>query len=122
MDRVTPAVRSKIMSAVKTRNSTTELRMGAVLRNNSLTGYRKHWRVTGTPDFAWPGRKLALFVDGCFWHGCPHCKRTSASNRTFWMNKIEQNRARDKRVSSALRRNGWSVLRVWECKVLSVNT
>ena len=122
MDRVTPAVRSKIMAAVKTRNSTTELRMAAVLRSNSLTGYRKHWRVIGTPDFAWPGLKLALFVDGCFWHGCPYCRRYSRSNLGYWQEKIHNNRDRDKRVSRALRRQGWAVLRVWECRIESTGT
>ncbi len=122
MDRVTPDVRSKIMAAVKTHNSTTELRMVAVLRENSVTGYRKHWRVTGTPDFAWPRLKLALFVDGCFWHGCPYCKRYSHSNLGYWQEKIVNNRDRDRRVSRALRKKGWMVLRVWECRIESSAT
>lgn len=122
MDRVTPAVRSKIMASVKTRNSTTELRMAAVLRANALKGYRKHWRVAGTPDFAWPGLKVALFVDGCFWHGCPYCKRHSRSNLRYWREKTVTNRNRDRRVSRALRTEGWAVLRVWECRIESLGT
>jgi len=122
MDRVTPQVRSKIMAAVKTRNSTTELRMAAVLRAHSARGYRKHWKVTGTPDFAWPRLKLALFVDGCFWHGCPYCKRYSHSNRGYWQEKIVNNRDRDRRVTRILRKQGWTVLRVWECRIESSPT
>ena len=122
MDRVTPAVRSKIMAAVKTRNSTTEVRMAAVLRANSVKGYRRHWRVIGTPDFAWPALRIALFVDGCFWHGCPYCKRYSRSNRAYWQEKIVNNRDRDRRVSRALRKLGWTVLRVWECRIGSQGT
>ena len=74
MDTVSKATRSRIMSAVKpSGNKTTEVAMGALLRSNGLVGYRKHWPVLGKPDFAWPRRKIALFVDGCFWHGCPKC-------------------------------------------------
>lgn len=118
MDRVTRRVRSKIMSLVGSRdNRTTERRMSSLLWSGGVRGYRKHWRVTGTPDFAWPRAKVALFVDGCFWHGCPHCRRYSKSNKSFWNLKVKNNRARDRRVAAKLRRQGWSVVRVWECAV-----
>jgi DNA mismatch endonuclease (patch repair protein) len=118
VDRVTRQVRSKIMSLVGSRgNRTTERRMSALLWSSGLRGYRKHWRITGTPDFAWPRSKVALFVDGCFWHGCPHCCRYSKSNKPFWNLKVKNNRARDRRVAAKLRRQGWSVVRVWECAV-----
>jgi len=91
--------------------------MEAILRSNRVSGFRKHWSVAGKPDFAWPKVKVALFVDGCFWHGCPRCDRPSKSNLGFWRDKLTANRQRDLRVSRKLRRDGWRVLRVWEWAV-----
>lgn len=117
MDRVTRKVRSKIMAAVRTSGGTTERKMEKLLRLRGIRGYRKQWPVAGKPDFAWPNAKVALFVDGCFWHGCPRCDRPSKSNKSFWKPKIASNRRRDRRVSRKLRKAGWSVLRVWECRI-----
>ena len=118
MDHVSKQVRSRIMASVRSwGNRSTELAMAAVLRHAGLIGYRKHWPIAGKPDFAWPGLKIALFVDGCFWHGCPTCNRPSKSNVSFWEKKVADNQRRDNRVARRLRRDGWSVLRVWECKV-----
>ena len=106
------------MASVRSRgNSTTELKLGKLLWAAGLRGYRKQWKAPGRPDFAWPGRKIAIFVDGCFWHGCAKCKYPPRTNVDFWANKIETNRARDKRVRRALRRDGWVVLRFWEHEV-----
>lgn len=117
MDHVTKEVRSKIMAAVHSRgNTTTELPLGRLLWAAGIRGYRKHWPVSGKPDFAWPGKKLAIFVDGCFWHGCP-CKYLPRTNTEFWRNKIEANKRRDRRVAQSLRRDGWTVLRIRECVV-----
>jgi DNA mismatch endonuclease (patch repair protein) len=111
------------MSAVKPYgNRTTEIAMGHLLWESGLRGYRKHWRVAGKPDFAWPGLRVALFVDGCFWHGCPRCKRIPQSNTAFWDARISGNRARDRRVTQSLRREKWLVLRVWECRVQDART
>ncbi len=111
------------MAAVRSRgNGTTELALGRLLWAAGLRGYRKHWKVLGKPDFAWPGRKVAVFVDGCFWHGCQKCKTLPKTNRKFWRTKIAANQARDARVSSRLRRKGWSVIRVWECDVAKEST
>lgn len=123
MDRVSKATRSRIMASVRSKgNRSTEQLMARILRKAGLRGYRKHWKVLGKPDFAWPDRKIALFVDGCFWHGCPRCNRPSKSRVGFWRKKISDNRKRDLRVSRQLRRQGWKVLRVWECTVTSVRT
>ena len=103
------------MAAVRSRgNTTTELALGKLLWASGVRGYRKHWKVAGKPDFAWPGRKIAVFVDGCFWHGCVRCKTLPGTNVEFWQKKIETNRARDKRVTKLLRIDGWTVLRFWE--------
>jgi len=111
------------MSAVKPfGNKTTEVAMGLLLRREGLGGYRKHWHIVGKPDFAWPGLRVALFVDGCFWHGCPRCKRIPNSNTAFWDARIGGNRARDRRVTRSLKREGWLVFRVWECRVQDERT
>ena len=118
MDHVSKQVRSKIMASVRSRgNGTTELALRRVLLENGLRGYRKHWHVAGKPDFAWPARKVAVFVDGCFWHGCARCKTLPTSNVEYWKNKIETNRRRDRRTTRLLRREGWKVVRIRECCV-----
>lgn len=118
MDNVSRAVRSRIMAAIHAQgNATTELAMGKLLTAAGLRGYRKHWPIEGRPDFAWPKRKVALFVDGCFWHACPYCHNPPQSNLRYWRSKLGRNKARDKRVSRKLRSRGWSVLRIWECQV-----
>ena len=117
MDHVSREVRSKIMATVRSKgNRTTELALGRLLWAAGLRGYRKQWPIAGKPDFAWPGRKVAVFVDGCFWHGCP-CKYLPRSNTEFWRSKIETNKRRDRRVAQSLRRDGWTVLRIRECVV-----
>jgi len=75
--------------------------------------------LPGTPDFAWPRQRVALFVDGCFWHGCPRCYKAPRHNSSFWRAKAAANRARDRRVGRILRTRGWQVIRVWECQVES---
>jgi DNA mismatch endonuclease (patch repair protein) len=102
-------------------NLTTEIALGKLLWAAGLRGYRKHWPILGRPDFAWPGLRIAVFVDGCFWHGC-NCKTIPKSNRRFWLNKFESNRGRDIRVTRALRRSGWKVLRVKECALSRPST
>jgi DNA mismatch endonuclease (patch repair protein) len=122
MDHVSKRIRSKIMAAVRSRgNTTTELPLAKLLRAAHLKGYRKHWPVAGKPDFAWPRRKIAVFVDGCFWHGCG-CKYLPRTNTEFWRNKIESNTRRDRRVTQMLRREGWKVLRIKECAVRKPST
>jgi DNA mismatch endonuclease (patch repair protein) len=122
MDHISKATRSKNMAAVRSKgNLTTEIALGKLLWAAGLRGYRKHWPVAGTPDFAWPGRKIAVFVDGCFWHGC-RCKTMPITNTAFWRNKIRKNQERDRRVDRQLRAEGWAAVRVWECSVASRKT
>jgi len=116
MDRVSTEVRSRNMAAVRSKgNRSTELALGRLLFASGLRGYRKHWAVDGRPDFAWLGLRVAVFVDGCFWHGCTRCKNLPQSNAGFWRDKIGANQRRDKRVTQRLRRAGWTVVRVKEC-------
>jgi DNA mismatch endonuclease (patch repair protein) len=97
-------------------NRSTELVVVRELRRRKLLGWRRHWRVMGRPDFAWPKRKIALFVDGCFWHGCA-CRRAPKSNIKFWDEKVRRNKRRDFRVGRILRGRGWKILRIRECRL-----
>lgn len=103
------------MAAVRSRgNKQTELVLAKLLRDNRITGWRRHPALPGKPDFVFRRHRLAVFVDGCFWHGCPcHCRMPS-SNQAYWAPKLAKNKARDKVVTAALRKRGWRVLRIWE--------
>jgi len=103
------------MSRIRGRgNKATEIALAKFFRRNQITGWRRHQKVFGKPDFVFPKLKLAVFVDGCFWHGCPRCYSAPKSNRAFWKNKISRNRERDRLVARTLRRSGWQVIRIWE--------
>ncbi|MCX5733248.1 MAG: very short patch repair endonuclease [candidate division NC10 bacterium] len=114
-DFLTATRRSCLMSRVRgSGNSATELAMVALLRRHRFTGWRRHFDLFGRPDFAFPQNRLALFVDGCFWHGCPKHATKPATNRAFWCRKLEGNIARDRVVNLTLRKTGWRVMRVWQ--------
>lgn len=114
-DVFTKAKRSQVMSRVRGRNNkATELAMVVLLRRRGVTGWRRHVRLFGNPDFVFPKERVALFVDGCFWHGCPKHATRPASNRAFWEKKFARNRIRDRLVTRTLKQLGWRVLRVWQ--------
>ena len=103
------------MSRIRARgNVRTELRLLRLLKKGKITGWRRHTSLPGKPDFAFPNVKVAVFVDGCFWHGCPKCYTRPKTNRKFWDKKREDNMARDKRVTRQLRQRGWRVIRIWQ--------
>lgn len=110
--------RSAVMAAIKSRGTrTTEVALRKLLRKSGIIGWRANLRsLPGTPDFAFRSVKVAIFVDGCFWHGCKICVRQlkPATNVGFWKKKIENNKRRDNKVSRQLRRMGWAALRIWE--------
>lgn len=109
------AKRSDVMARIKGRgNRETELALMAIFRANGIKGWRRHLPITGRPDFVFPRVRLAVFVDGCFWHGCPTHANEPVNNRAFWRAKLAANRARDLFVSRALRAEGWRVMRIWE--------
>jgi DNA mismatch endonuclease, patch repair protein len=103
------------MAAVRSRgNKATELTLASLFRAAKLKGWRRHANILGRPDFIFPKHRLAIFVDGCFWHGCAkHC-RMPASNKKYWTAKIERNMRRDRATRILLRQKGWQVLRIWE--------
>ena len=86
-----------------------------------MTGWRRGSKLTGKPDFVFPKLKLAVFVDGCFWHGCPLHATQPKINAAFWRKKIAANQARDRLVNRTLRSLGWRVLRVWEHELVRRN-
>ena len=112
------AYRSWVMSRIRGKgNEKTEVRLAKLLRREGIRGWRRHLPVPGRPDFAFRKQKVAIFVDGCFWHGCPRCFRLPKQNRAFWKAKIEGNRRRDRTVNGRLRRLGWKVIRIRECRL-----
>lgn len=108
-----------VMQANKSKNTKPEMRVRAALRQAGLPGYRLHWKkAPGHPDICYPGRKVAIFVNGCFWHRCPHCNLAlPKTNVEFWRAKFERNVARDARNHEQLVDAGWTVLVVWECRL-----
>src|SRR5580704_15266638 len=107
--------RSEVMSRIRSRgNKETELVLAGLFRRWGITGWRRNQKIFGKPDFVFRKARLAVFVDGCFWHACPkHC-RMPASNRKFWRRKLSSNQQRARLVNRTLRKAGWRVLRVWE--------
>lgn len=105
-----------------TGNASTERHMAQLLRYLGLSGWRRRSKLLGRPDFVWPDKRVALFVDGCFWHGCPRCYRRPRTHSSFWRAKLVYNRYRDKLVARELRKRGWKVIRVWECRIEDLGT
>lgn len=110
---------SHTMSAIKAKNTKPEVLVRKFLSSNVVRGYRLHWRKSpGRPDIAFPRRKIAIFVHGCFWHRCPHCKTPlPKSNRWYWTPKLNANVKRDARKVAELRKDKWKVVVVWECQL-----
>lgn len=130
-DVFSKAKRSEVMSRIRGRgNAATEMAFIRLLRLHHITGWRRHrpLLLTSTsstaqcarrrsrvrPDFVFPIMKLAVFIDGCFWHGCSRHGAKPAANADFWQTKIDGNRTRDRLVTRTLRKQGWKVLRIWE--------
>lgn len=107
------------MQGNRSKNTKPELLVRSGLRAAGLTGYRLQWkREFGRPDVAFPGRRVAIFVHGCFWHRCPYCRpSTPRSNVDFWEAKFARNRERDERHTGELLDQGWTVIVVWECRL-----
>ena len=136
-DVFTKAKRSQVMSRIRGRgNKETEIVLATLLRMNGISGWRRHVQIRGRaamlrgpnfttapqrrptfrvkPDFIFPKLKLAIFVDGCFWHCCPKHSNVPVNNRLFWEKKLAANKVRDRLVSRTLKRQGWKVIRIWE--------
>jgi DNA mismatch endonuclease, patch repair protein len=104
------------MSRIQGRNTGPELAVRKALWALQFR-YRTHYAILGRPDIVFPKARVAVFIDGCFWHGCPLHGVRPKSNREFWNQKLRKNRVRDRKVSRALKSDGWRVLRFWEHEV-----
>ena len=106
------------MSKVKSsRNKSTELKLLQYFKDNKITGWRRNVKLFGKPDFIFPRKKIAVFVDGCFWHG-HDCRNTHPKdNEEYWIKKIAKNKNRDFEVTAHLEKLGYTVIRLWECEL-----
>jgi DNA mismatch endonuclease (patch repair protein) len=119
MDTLTPRERSAAMAKIRAKDTKPELLVRRLIHSMGFR-YRLHARkLPGHPDLVFPGRRMAIFVHGCFWHLHGRCKRARIpkSNRKFWTEKLNGNRARDAASLKQLRRLGWKSLVLWECQL-----
>ncbi len=114
-DVFTKEKRSEVMSRIRGKgNKGTELAMIRILRDHHISGWRRNQEVLGKPDFVFQKQRVAMFVDGCFWHLCPIHSNMPKNNSEFWKQKLQGNKNRDGYVSKMLKRDQWLVIRVWE--------
>ena len=115
-DTLSPEDRKKTMRAVKSKGTSLERKLWAMLAGMRVSGWRKNVdEMPGKPDVVFADEKVVLFVDGCFWHACPHCNRPMPQkNADYWRKKIARNVDRDKRTTQDYTEQGWTVVRVWE--------
>ena len=107
------------MRLVRSKNTKPEIQLRKALWNAGLRGYRLNWsKIQGKPDIAFTKKNVAIFVHGCFWHGCPKCKRPIPKrNYDFWNDKLKRNKRRDKKNMQVLTSMGWKVFVIWECEL-----
>lgn len=119
-DNLSPEHRIAAMRGVKSKNTSAEIAVRKICRELERSGYRLHRKdIPGKPDIAFIGRKAAIFVHGCFWHGhdCPAGANKPKTNTDYWLQKIECNKQRDSMNLAALAATGWRSLVVWECEI-----
>lgn len=114
VDVLTEEQRKKNMSMIRGKNTRPEIKLRKHLYSSGIRGYRIHYTLPGKPDIVFPKYKIAIFIDGCFWHKCPLCFKEPDTRKDFWMAKIEKNVERDRKVNSELEEKGWKVIRIWE--------
>lgn len=122
-DTVSEKKRSEIMRANKPKgNKSTELKLIQLFKQLGLKGWRRNYKIAGAiPDFVFLKKRIAIFADGCFWHGHNCRNLTPKQNSEYWQKKIENNRIRDKEINERLERKGWKVIRIWECEIKEKN-
>ena len=116
------AKRSEIMKKVRSKNNkSTELKLIQIFKENNIHGWRRNYKVKGPPDFVFLNKKIAIFVDGCFWHG-HDCRNTKPKdNQEYWDKKRERNMKHDKEITEYFENRGWTVIRIWECELKKDN-
>lgn len=114
--------RSEVMRAIKSKNTkTTELKMMEIFKELHIKGWRRTYPLIGKPDFVFPKKRIAVFVDGCFWHGHDCRNVTPSANANFWNTKRDYNRKHDQIVTETLIKKNWTVIRIWECELKKKN-
>lgn len=114
--------RSDIMRKVRSNgNKSTELRLITFLKKYKISGWRRFYNVKGHPDFVFLEKRIAIFVDGCFWHGHNCRNLTPRNNKEYWKKKISRNISHDREISKLFKNRGWSVIRIWECELKKKN-
>lgn len=117
IDVLTQEQRKFNMSRIKGKNTGPEVKLRKLLYANRIRGYRVHYDLPGKPDIVFVKKKLAIFIDGYFWHKCPVCFQEPETRKEFWMKKIQSNVDRDKKVDEQLKNDGWTVIRIWEHEI-----
>jgi len=111
-----PLTRSENMSRIRGANTGPEVALRRALWSLGWR-YRLKAPLPGRPDIAFPRQRVAVFVDGCFWHGCPRHYTAPSNNHSFWAAKLAENQARDGRVAAQLKAGGWRIIRLWEHEI-----
>ncbi len=121
VDNLKPADRQKTMRAVKGKGTKPERQLFSMLAGMQIRGWKKNVEdIVGKPDVVFVDKQIAIFVDGCFWHGCPHCQRKlPETNREYWIRKIDRNIRRGKTNNQELIDDGWKIIRIWEHEIVS---
>jgi len=116
-DILTPSQRKYNMSRIRGKNTGPEIKLRKLLWTQGVRGYRIHYKLPGKPDIIFTKKKIAIFIDGCFWHKCPVCFQEPETRKEFWMKKIGSNVNRDLKNTLQLQDEGWTVLRFWEHEI-----
>lgn len=116
-DVLTPEQRKHNMSRIRSKNTGPEVKLRQLLWSQGIRGYRIHYNLPGKPDIVFTKKKIAIFIDGCFWHKCPVDFQEPETRKEFWMKKISSNVERDIKVNIHLQKEGWAVIRFWEHEV-----
>ena len=117
VDVLTKDQRKLNMSRIQAKNTKPEVKVRKLLFANGIRGYRIHYDLPGKPDIVFTKQKIAIFIDGCFWHKCPLDFQEPETRKEFWMKKIQSNIERDRKVNEQLKSDGWMVIRIWEHEI-----
>jgi len=117
VDVLTEEQRRLNMSRIRAKDTSPEITLRKVLWSHGIRGYRIHYNLPGKPDIVFVKKKIAVFIDGCFWHKCPIHFQEPETRKDFWLKKIESNIRRDKIVNEQLENDGWTIIRIWEHEI-----
>ena len=116
-DVLTPEQRAYNMSRIRGKNTAPEIKLRKMLFAAGIRGYRIHYNLPGKPDIVFVRKRVVVFIDGCFWHKCPADFQEPEIHKDFWMKMIQSNIDRDKKINKQLKRDGWTIIRIWEHEI-----